>query len=208
RRQTLTARLTALRGEINAEQEALGVQRKARRVALDEARAVAKEAEVRAMSAERQARTLERLAQSRAAPTEELGPGRGEAEARPAAARALGRAGVRLEQDRMLQETERQARLAKLGREAVDLEGEVAVEEAAIRRLEHDIELRNLRAPVSGRVGEVGDFHVGAVVRPAEKLGAIVPPGLPRAVALFPVPPLARLPPPHPPPLPPPRFPC
>src|SRR5262249_31582928 len=62
-----------------------------------------------------------------------------------------------------------------------------------IRRLEADMELRNLRAPVSGRVGEVGDFHVGAVVRPAEKLGAIVPPGLPRAVALFPVAAVGRL---------------
>jgi membrane fusion protein (multidrug efflux system) len=193
RRQTLHARLTALRGEIRAEEEALGVQRKARLVALDEARVVAKEAAVRAESAEHQARTSERLAQRFAISTEELHRDQAEAEAQRTFARARGLAADRLEQDRTLQETERQARLAKLAREVVELEGEAAVEDAAIRRLDHDIELRSLRAPVSGRVGEAGDVRLGTVVRPAERLGSIVPPGPPRAVAWFPTSAVGRL---------------
>src|SRR5262249_44778232 len=59
-------------------------------------------------------------------------------------------------------------------------------EGAAIRRLEHDLELRTVRAPVAGRVGEVVAFPVGSVVRAAEKMGAVVPLGEPRAVGWFP----------------------
>jgi membrane fusion protein (multidrug efflux system) len=81
---------------------------------------------------------------------------------------------------------ERQARLARLGHDAVELEGEAAVEAAGILRLEHAITLLTIRAPVDGRVGEAGEFPVGAVVRAAEKLGSIVPAGPARAVALFP----------------------
>jgi membrane fusion protein (multidrug efflux system) len=73
-----------------------------------------------------------------------------------------------------------------LERDAAELEGDAAVEAAGIRRLEHAIALCSVRAPVAGRVGEVGEYRVGAVVRPAEKLGSVVPAGEARAVALFP----------------------
>jgi membrane fusion protein (multidrug efflux system) len=65
--------------------------------------------------------------------------------------------------------------------------GEQATERAAIGRLEHEVALRTLRAPVSGRLGEVAEVHAGSVVQAAERLGAIVPEGEPRAVAWFPL---------------------
>ena len=61
-------------------------------------------------------------------------------------------------QDRAVQETERLARVARLERDAVELEGDAAIEDAGIRRLEHDISLRSVRAPVAGRVGTVAAF--------------------------------------------------
>jgi multidrug efflux pump subunit AcrA (membrane-fusion protein) len=62
----------------------------------------------------------------------------------------------------------------------------MALAEAMIRRLRHEVERRLIRAPVSGRVGESAEVRVGAVVRAADRLGAVVPPGRPRVVALFP----------------------
>jgi membrane fusion protein (multidrug efflux system) len=77
--------------------------------------------------------------------------------------------------------------LAGLRRAAAQVEGDMAIDEATVKRLEHDLELRTVRAPVSGRVEEVVPFRVGAVVRPAEKLATIVPPGDSRTVAFLPV---------------------
>jgi multidrug resistance efflux pump len=93
---------------------------------------------------------------------------------------------TRQEQDRATQASERKARVAKLRREAAELEADAATEEAAIRRLEHDIAQRVIRAPVTGRIGEAAEFRVGSVARPADRLGAIVPAGKPRGVAFFP----------------------
>lgn len=73
------------------------------------------------------------------------------------------------------------------GRESTELKGKLAVQEAEILRLQHDIELRSIRAPVAGRVGEITDLAVGSVVGPGERMGAIVPPGAAHAVAWFPV---------------------
>jgi membrane fusion protein (multidrug efflux system) len=193
RRQVLGDRLAALRREIQTEREALPVQQLARTVALAEARALAAEAEARSASAQRQAETSARLWRSRAVSAEELRRDQAEATARRAGARALQLAPERQEQDRRIQESERQTRLARLEREAVELEGEAAIEAASIRRLEYDLTRRSLRAPISGRIGEAAEVHVGTVVREAEKLGAIVPAGQRRAVAEFPVAAVGRL---------------
>jgi membrane fusion protein (multidrug efflux system) len=186
RRHALGERLTALRREIQVERSALQVQQRARQAALEEARAQVAEAEVRATAAARQAERSARLLPSRAVSAEQYGRDQAEADARTAALRALRLAGPRLEQDRSAQEAERKVRLARLERDAAELEGDVAIEAARIHRLEHDIALCSIRAPVDGRVGEVGEHRVGAVVREAEKLGSIIPTGEARAVALFP----------------------
>lgn len=186
RRRALGDRLTALRREIQVEHSALRGDQRARHAALEEARAQVAEAEIRARAATREAERSARLRPSRAVSAEQYGRDRAEADARRAALRALRLAVDRLEQDRAVQETGRRVRLARLERDAAELEGDAAIEAARIRRLEHDIALCSVRAPVDGRVGEVGEYRVGAVVRPAEKLGSIVPAGTARAVALFP----------------------
>lgn len=186
RHRALVAGLTALRQEIEVEKDALHVQQQAGQAALEEARAQVAEAEIRARFAEHQYQTSTRLKEKNAVSVDDLLRDQTEAQARATAARAL-RLGVdRLTQDRAVLKAERQVRQARLKRDAVELEGKIAVEAAGILRLEHDITLFTVRAPVDGRVGEVGAFPVGTVVRAAEKLGSIVPPGSARAVALFP----------------------
>jgi membrane fusion protein (multidrug efflux system) len=185
RRDAVAAKLDALRREAQAEREALRVERKARTVAIGESRAGVEKASAEVAFAERQLEMYQLLRQNKAAAEIELRKSKAEAEVSRASLRSLQLAVSRLEQDRLLHESDRNTRLAKLDREAVDLEKDATVEEAAMRRLEHEITLRTIRAPVSGLVGEVAEFPIGSVVRASEKLGAIVPPGQPRAVAWF-----------------------
>jgi membrane fusion protein (multidrug efflux system) len=193
RQRALGERLKALRREIQVEHTALRGSQQARHAALEEARAQVVEAEVRAKVAARDAERSARLRPSGAVSAEQYDRDRAEAEARRGALRALRLSVARLEQDRTALETERRARLARLERDAAELEGDAAIEAARIRRLEHDIALCSVRAPVDGRIGEVGEFRVGAVVRPAEKLGSVVPAGAARAVALFPAAAVGRI---------------
>jgi membrane fusion protein (multidrug efflux system) len=193
RRAALQARRHALGREIQTEEEAVRAQRHARVSALAEARAQVAQAEARAKFAERQAETSAQLRLRQAISEEEFQRSKAEVVACRAAVQASTFAVDRLEQDRVVQESERKARLAKLEREAVEITGEVTTEEAAIRRLEHDLELRLIRTPLAGRVGEAVELRVGAVVRAAEQLGSIVPPGEPRAVALFPASAVGRI---------------
>jgi membrane fusion protein (multidrug efflux system) len=186
RRAALARRLTALRQEDQAEREALRRGRAARTAALAESRVHVKKAEAQARFADRQAEMLALLRASKAASRLEHLQSQAEAEVGRATVEAQALAVTRLEQEGLVQEGDRQTRLAKLEREAVQLETEVAIVEAAISRLEHDLERRLIRAPVSGQVGEAVEFPPGSFVRAGEKLGAIVPPGDPRAVAFFP----------------------
>jgi membrane fusion protein (multidrug efflux system) len=57
------------------------------------------------------------------------------------------------------------------------------VSAAALGRLEHEIDLRRVRAPVKGRLGDVATLRVGAVVKEGDKLGAVIPTGDIRIVA-------------------------
>jgi multidrug resistance efflux pump len=193
RRAALVEKRAALRRQMQTDQEALDVEEKGRVLALEESRAQVAKAEAAARFAEREVEILAPLCARTIVSDLEFRKAKAAAAMNRAVVRSQALAVSRLEQDRLVQAIDRQAQLAKLEREAVDLEKEAEIEEAAIGRLEHDLELRRIRAPVSGRVGEVGAYPVGAVVRAAEKLAAIVPPGEPRAVAWFPVTAVGRL---------------
>ncbi len=189
KRKALDKRLQAFRAEIEAERQALLAQRQEGKTAVEEARARGVEAEARLKFARQQSDRLMGLrARNAAAGTDEdLQRALAEVEAGQAAVKVLSLLSTRLEQERAVQESDRKTRIAKLEREAAELEGDSAIEAAAIRRFEHEIDIRIIRAPVSGRVGEAAELQVGSVVQAAEKLGCIVPPGEPRAVAFFPV---------------------
>jgi membrane fusion protein (multidrug efflux system) len=199
RRDGFAAKLEALRVQITAEQEAASKHRAARSVAIGELRAKVEESEARAKYAEFQLAALAKLRARNAASPEEYQHGRAEAEALRAAVKTNQLAVERLEREREVAGSDRQVRIAGLESDAVELAGHIAVEEATARRLEHAIELRNVRAPVSGRVGEVvPEFREGSVVRAGVKLGSIIPPGGPRAVAMFPVAAVGRIQPQQP----------
>jgi membrane fusion protein (multidrug efflux system) len=91
----------------------------------------------------------------------------------------------RLESDRRAETSELEARIAERRRLEARLRGDVAVADATAARLEHEIERRTLRAPVSGRLGETASLRVGQHVAAGTRLAVIVPEGRLKVVAEF-----------------------
>jgi membrane fusion protein (multidrug efflux system) len=185
-REGLAARLLALRKEIEAEHEAMSAHRQARLAAIEETRRQIPEAEARADYAQTHAELEAVLLQKNAASADEYKKARAEALATRALVTALRAVPLRVEKDRLAQEADHKIRLAKLQREAAELEGDIKTGDRALRKLQQEVERRTIRAPVSGRVGEAAaEFRVGSFVQAGARLGVIVPVGEPRAVAFF-----------------------
>jgi membrane fusion protein (multidrug efflux system) len=179
--------LGSLEQEIRAEQEADVAQRQARVAAAKEGRAEVEKESARARLARVQLEAARQLLSRNTLSREDFIRARSESEAADATVTGQEQAVARQEFDRMVLEGERAVRVAKLRRESTELKGKLVVQQAEIQRLEHEIDLRSVRAPVAGRVEEIGDFASGSVIRAGERLGAIVPPGAAHAVAWFPV---------------------
>jgi membrane fusion protein (multidrug efflux system) len=183
----LHRRLDAVAKEIQAEKQAALDHRRAGTVSLDELRARIEEAQARAKFTDWQLDKTKKLLQTGDMSQKAFNEAQAEAEANRAAVRALQLALTHKQTYLTAQESDRQVRLAKLQRERDKLTGELETQEATLRRLARDMELRKVRAPVAGRVGQVSEFPVGAAVIRGEKLGYVVPEGDPHAVAFFPV---------------------
>ena len=66
-------------------------------------------------------------------------------------------------------------RRTQLERSLALIAGQLATSIATVARLDHDLEQRRIRAPVSGRLGEWAKLGVGAVVRKGDRLGVVIP---------------------------------
>jgi membrane fusion protein (multidrug efflux system) len=179
--------LDAVAKEIKAEKRAALDHRKAGTVSCDELRARIKEAQARAKFTDWQLDKTEGLLHTGDVSQKAFNKVQTEAEANRAAVRALQLALTHRQTYLIAQESDRQVRLAKLERERDELTGELQTQEATLRRLARDVGLRQIRAPVAGRVGQVSEFPVGAAVMRGEKLGYVVPEGDPHVVAFFPL---------------------
>ena len=100
-----------------------------------------------------------------------------DAEQRRAAALAWQQSSKRLGLDRQLEQSEKQALLADLERQAALLQTNLSSLDPVMARLEHDLELHRITAPVSEQLGEVVPLRVGSVVAAGDRLAAVIPPG-------------------------------
>lgn len=182
---TLSAQLGALRDEIAAETRALGQAEQAMPVALAQARARHQEAEAAARQATEEVKQLTKLNAQGLVSDLVLLRGKAEAEKTRSAADALQLEASRLEKDEGAKATDRQVRIESLKRQVALLEGDTATRQATIERLQHEIDRRLIRAPATGKLGEIAELRVGSVVREGDKLGAVLPEGTIRAVAEF-----------------------
>ena len=185
RASALAAQLAALRGQTTAERRVQSETQAAAPVAIDEAKARYDEAAAVARAASEEYRRLAGLRSEDL--VAELGviKAKAEADRLQAAADAMKLAVNRQDKDQRAKQSGQQAVVENLNRDAATLEGEIKTRAAIIERLKHEIELRVVRAPASGKLGETATLQPGQFVREGDKLGAVVPDGRLRAVAEF-----------------------
>jgi multidrug resistance efflux pump len=181
----LPPQIAALRREIEAMQQARHQEQQALVVASEQAGAQHREGEARARYAEQEAERLSRLHTQGLISERDYMQGTAESERRRAAAESLQLTASRLEREEKIRESDRQANLDRLRGEMTRLQGEQSTRSAEIQRLQYEIERRRIRAPISGRLGEVAVLRIGAFVDEGDRLGAVVPPGTLMVVAEF-----------------------
>jgi multidrug resistance efflux pump len=182
----LSAQLAALDGQTNAERQAQTEMQQSVPAALDEARSRYEEALASARAAEEEAARLTSLYQKGLIAELDMIRARAEADKRRAAVQSLQSAITRKDKDLRALDNTKQAVVEDLNRQAAALTGEIKTRTAIIERLKHELDTRIIRAPATGRLGEVAALQVGQFVRAGDKLGAIVPDGGLRAIAEFP----------------------
>ncbi len=183
---TLTPEIEALERVLKALERSIQDDRIATAVAIEGGKAKQREAETAARLASEEAARAQRLHESGAISAAEAERARARAEETRAAAQARALEADLESRTQRTRESQNIARLEDLRRELATLEGRRATSLAIIAQLEHDIELRTIRAPVSGRIEDVAKYTAGAWVKEGDKLGVIVPRGELRVVAEMP----------------------
>lgn len=179
----LARQSAALRRQMAAGRQESASRGGASRAAGEETRSRLKEAEAAARLAEQEAERQARLLAGGLVPAAQAERARSEAEQRRAAAETLRQTLGRVGFEERSTASELRGDLDELARELALLAGEAAGAQAAVRRLERDLELRTLRAPVAGRIGQIAPVRVGSVLAAGERLGFVVPQGELKAIA-------------------------
>ncbi|MES2638398.1 MAG: HlyD family efflux transporter periplasmic adaptor subunit [Myxococcota bacterium] len=185
RGEALAHALVALRGELDTALGMVGTTRASGAAAVAEAESRVTETDAAARLAEERAVRLERLLAGQQISELELLQARAEATATRAAADAsrtgLSREGL----DRRGATGDREARIAQLEREVATIAGAVGTSAAVVARLAAEVDRRKLRAPVTGRLGDVSTLSVGTVLAEGDRIATVVPRGALRIVAAF-----------------------
>jgi multidrug resistance efflux pump len=177
--------LAALQNEMSAEEKAVRAEQQAAVVALDEARARHREAETSARFAEGEAVRVQKMFAAGVISELDLRKARSEAQSRRAAADSLHFAVTRQEKEQHTRSSDREAHIQQLRSELNQLRGQESTAAATVGRLENEVELRRIRAPVDGTLADVASLKIGAVLREGETVGVVVPAGKLRVVASF-----------------------
>lgn len=81
----------------------------------------------------------------------------------------------RIEMDARSKDHENEAAIESLRHTLASLHGDAASAQATLAQLRGDIERHRIKAPISGRLGDVLPFHIGAYVAEGQHLATIVP---------------------------------
>ncbi len=182
----LAAQRASVEREIAAAGKARRDEQEAAAAALEQARAQHREASATAGLAEDELERLTRLRAQGLVSEREHAQAKAEAQRRRAAADSFRLALARLEREQKTRESDRDTNLERLAGEITRIEGLTATSRRTIERLETETARRVIRAPVSGKLGEIATLRIGGVLREGDKLGAIVPSGRLAVVAEFP----------------------
>ena len=181
----LEAELAALHQQASSIEQAREEAARAARAGMEEARERVHEADVPAQYAEQELQRLERLRAGLLISERDFEQGRAEAQRRRSAADGSKLSLVRLTQEQNARDRDRAAALDQVRAQIAHVEGAMRGSRAAVQRLSVEAERYVVRAPASGRLGDVAALHSGSVVQAGQRLGVIVPSGQLIAVAQF-----------------------
>ncbi len=180
---SIAPQLEATRAELEAEKQALTHFRGQGQSMLDEAQSHIDEAKVATALARDEYERLDRLRKSGAIPEIEAVRGKAQAQRSEATEAALRSEQQRLEREWVTGQSDRNIRIASLQRDVVKLEADLSQTQAQIASLEHEIERRHIRAPATGRIGEISAVRTGAFVDEGDRIATVVTDGELRVVA-------------------------
>jgi multidrug resistance efflux pump len=183
---SIEPQIQALNSQI-AEEEATGIaEQRASVSAVEEAKQKVREAETPAKAARLERQRYERLKREGLAPDREVEKAIAESEQRDQAVLTARAAIDRLEREQKTRDQQRLVRIATIRTEITRLQTAKSEAKASVERAGYDVELREIRAPVGGTIGEASVLLPGSVLREGTRVAAIVPSGNLRIVAFFP----------------------
>ncbi len=185
RLKAIPPRMESLRKEIAFRQESRTKEQQAAHAATEAARFRKAEATTAAEFAKDNARRLKEDSNAGGVAQIEAARALSESQKLRATSDAMASDVRRLELDAQTRSNQNQAQIQNLSSALISLEGDLETIRATIPRLKQDIEKHFVRAPVSGRIGDVPPLRVGANVTPGQKLAAVVPSGALMIVADF-----------------------
>ena len=179
----LRAQMTPLTQQIRAVEDSLDAQRETTRVRLEEARVLKQEAEELALFRDSEQGRKRDLANAGVLAFSELLQSTSDATQQRAETHARAVATERIRVEQTLSRTEQVEKLAALRRESAEFEGKLQTLAIDRQDVERRIDQRRVRAPISGRLGELVPVTTGSFVRPGDKLGTVIPGGSLRIIA-------------------------
>ena len=189
----LRSQIAALRAErtssdqqIAAEHRAIDQEALATVAATEEVRANRKEAQAPARYAQDDVERLAKLRDSGLIAERDYQKSKSEAERAHAGIDVYETTIRKIEQEQRTKSSDRAAKIQLYKSGVTKMDGQMKTLTSSIATLEYEVERRRVRAPVSGRLGEVAMLRIGTFIDVGDKLGAIVPSGTLAIIAQFP----------------------
>ncbi len=182
---TLEPQLDALRAQMQSEEDGRTDERRVLTVSVEAARAQYRQADAQALLAEREAERAKRLRAEGILAEADAQRAQTDAQSKRAAAESLRVAVARLGPELEVRERDRDVRLRQVSEDLAKLEADRADSAETVKRLHYEIERRQIRAPVSGRLGDCAPLRPGSHVSEGQQLGVILPSGRLEVIAQF-----------------------
>lgn len=181
----LAPEMAALQAQAESERAGGQADQLVLRFSSSAAAAQYKQAEVEAEAAEADARRAEELRREGILAVADAERSAANAREKRAAAEALKSSGSQLAPGLQLREHDRDVRLKQILEQQAKLAAERLTAEAAIERMEQQIERLRIRAPISGRIAECAQLLPGSRVAEGQQLAMLLPSGDMRVVSQF-----------------------
>ncbi len=182
---SIEPQMAALRSQIGSENSGQTDDRRVLGFSTEEAKAQYQEALTQAQLASQEADRAKRLHAEGILSDADAQRTQAEAQSKRESAENLRIAISRLDPELQVRERDRDVRVKQILVDIAKLEADAAASTASIRRLENDLERRQIRAPISGLLGECAPLRLGAHIGAGQQLGVIVPSGRLQVVAEF-----------------------